>query len=138
MSSWTDYNSCFAKFFIQNVWGRGPCWRCHSYIFEITTFHTWAWGVGGGSYPPSRPPYPPIQKSSYHISPPYLRGFPKIFGNKNAIISENSPRKIDPPFRNFGLCSKDLPPWKKSHAHVWFYSIIMILGQNNLAMCRLF
>ena len=28
---------------------------------------------------------------------PPIRGFPKIFGNKNAIISENSPRKIDPP-----------------------------------------
>ena len=26
-----------------------------------------------------------------------LRGFPKIFGNKNAIISENSPGKINPP-----------------------------------------
>ena len=39
-----------------------------------------------------------------------IRGFPKIFGNKNAIKTENSPGKIDPPFRNLGLCSKDPPP----------------------------
>ena len=60
-----------------------------------------------------------------------LRVFPKIFGNKNAIISKNYPRKIDPPFRNFGLCSKDPPPWKKSHPHVclgYYFSTHMYIG----------
>ena len=48
-----------------------------------------------------------------------LRGFPKKNGNKNAIISENSTWKIDPPpFQNLALCSNDPPEWKKSHAHV--------------------
>ena len=49
-----------------------------------------------------------------------LWGFPKIFGNKNAIILKNAPEKIWPPFRNLGLCSTDPPHQgqKKSHTHV--------------------
>ena len=42
------------------------------------------------------PPFLKVQLQPQDDKPP-IRGFPKIFGNKNAIISENSPRKIDPP-----------------------------------------
>ena len=88
-------------------------------VLLLLLLHTWAWEGGLGDPPYSRWPYPPFRKWTHQDDIPPIQGFPKIFGNKNAIISKNSPRKIDPPFRNFGLCSKDPPPWKKSHAHVW-------------------
>ena len=68
--------------------------------------HTRGWGRGevmGGATPSLLKVHP-----QDHIPP--IRGFPKIYGNKNAIISENSSRKINPPPFQNGLCSKDSPP----------------------------
>ena len=57
------------------------------------------------------PPFLKVDPPGWHTP---IRGFPKIFGNKNAIISENSFGQLTPPFRNLGLCSTDPPPWKNS------------------------
>ena len=55
--------------------------------------------------------FPPPFESPPQDEQTPIRRFPKIFGNKNAMISDNSPGKIDPPpFRNLGLCCTDLPP----------------------------
>ena len=52
--------------------------------------------VGMGGLPPGIDP--PFWKWTHQDElPTPFQGFPKKFGNKNAIISENSTGKIDPP-----------------------------------------
>ena len=53
-------------------------------------------GVGRGSNPQFRRSSPPFESQPTRVNYP-LRGFLKISGNKNAIIPDNSPGKIDPP-----------------------------------------